>query len=71
MDQLKRIGSVAGTNSNRYRNAANTAARYTNNMMAAPGGIYRTQRRKYTRWQTFANTDVKFSRSTYMGLSHG
>lgn len=69
--QLKRIATIGGTNTARYRNAANTAARYTNNMMAAPGGTYRYQKRKYARWQTFANVDTKFSRSTYMGLSNG
>ena len=65
-NQVNRIQNAVGLNSERYILVANVGATYTNNIMHADGGTYKKQRRKHTRWQTFANTDVKFSNSVYM-----
>lgn len=65
-NQVNRIQNASGLYSERYILVANIGATYTNNIMHSDGGTYKKQRRKHTRWQTFANKDAKFSSPVYM-----
>lgn len=66
-NQVRRLQAVPNITRQRSVHIANIGAEYTNNMYEAPGGTFRAQKRKYARWQTFPNRNVKFPRSTYMG----